>query len=99
MPTQVQRDALEAPIRAWVDNNPGTECRRHNGRRQLFDHVKTFYWDNYKKDLKDQKVNAVVSKLLSRLRGGVIMPERELALGRRLACLAQDIDGEALLEH
>ena len=75
MPTQVQRDALEGPIKAWVDNNPGTECSKHNGRQQLFDHVKTFYRDNYKKDLQDPQVSKKVSKLLSKLRGGVIKPE------------------------
>jgi hypothetical protein len=75
MPIQVQRDALEAPIKAWVDNNPGTECSKHNGRRQLFDHVKAFYRDNCKKDLKDPQVSKRVSKLLSKLRGGVIKPE------------------------
>ena len=54
---------------------PGTECRGPNGRRQLFDHVKSFMAD-LGKDLKDKQVNAKVTNLLMKHRVGVIMPER-----------------------
>jgi hypothetical protein len=47
-----------------------------NGRRQLFDHVKSFYFDNYEKNLTDPKVNVKVSKPLSHHRAGVISPQR-----------------------
>ena len=46
------------------------------GARQLLDHVKNFYLANFGKDLTEPKLNAKVSGLLSRHRGGVIKPER-----------------------
>jgi hypothetical protein len=58
-----------------VDNNPGTECRRHNGRLPLLAHVKKFYLDNYSIKLTEPKLNAKVSGLLSQQRPGIIKPE------------------------
>jgi hypothetical protein len=46
-----------------------------NGRRQLFDHVKSFM-AGLGKDLKDKQVNEKLHYLLTKHRDGVFMPER-----------------------
>jgi hypothetical protein len=48
-----QRDALEGPIKHWVLLHPSSQCNGLNGRRQLFDHVKSFM-AGLGKDLKDK---------------------------------------------
>jgi hypothetical protein len=75
MVSQAQRDALEGPIKHWVLLHPSSQCNGLNGRRQLFDHVKSFM-AGLGKDLKDEQVNAKLTRLLMKHRDGVIMPER-----------------------
>ena len=54
---------MAAPFRAWVNNNPYTECNMLNGRRQLLEHVKSFYFANYSKNLTEQLDDSLRQKL------------------------------------
>jgi hypothetical protein len=69
-----------------VNNNPGAECNRNNGRLQLLDHVKKFYLDNHSKSLTEQQLKAKVSGLLSHLRPGIIMPQKT-----RKGCISKSV--------
>jgi hypothetical protein len=76
MPTQAQRDELARPIKEWLRNNPmAGGCNIGNGRRELIVHVKTFYVDNFGKDLSDPQLKGEISKLLNEHRPGLIRPE------------------------
>jgi hypothetical protein len=78
MPSPAQRAELAAPFKAWVNNNPATECNIPNGRRhgQLLEHVKSFYFANYSKNPTEPQLKAIVGRLLSHHRPGIIRPDK-----------------------
>ena len=63
------------PFIVWVNNSPATECNMLNGRRQLLEHVKSFYFANYSKNLTEPQLKAIVGRLLSHHRPGLIRPD------------------------
>ena len=63
-------------IQGLGEQQPDTVCGRDNGRRQLLEHVKSFYFVNKNKDLTEPQLKAIVGRLLSHHRPGIIRPDK-----------------------